>query len=273
MWTVEEDVGPEQATQYLEHNRPDPATGKRNRPVTRQHVKDLASDMANNRWRKTHQGIAFSPDGRLLDGQHRLLAIVMSGVTIPLLVTRDVEPEAMDGIDQHQRRTAAQIASMQHGVDKEASRLAAMAGAILQVAGGDARPSSIAKAQFLAGHQQTLERYLPVARAYAPAVAAAFAYADMLGWDEVQSASQRLLEKLYTEGDPMRALDIRSRTFSREQGAKAGKKKFDITLNALLAVHEHRDLNVARSAQPDYRGLERRSKRPSVFADQLTVQP
>jgi hypothetical protein len=43
--------------------------------------------MANSRWLLTHQGICLAADGTLLDGQHRLLAIIQSNCSIEMMVT------------------------------------------------------------------------------------------------------------------------------------------------------------------------------------------
>lgn len=50
-------------------------------------VKKMAKDMREGHWDTTHQGIAIASDGTLVDGQHRLLAIVESGVTVRMNVT------------------------------------------------------------------------------------------------------------------------------------------------------------------------------------------
>ena len=42
----------------------------------------IARDMKAGHWRLTHQGIAFDPAGVLIDGQHRLWAIVESDTTL-----------------------------------------------------------------------------------------------------------------------------------------------------------------------------------------------
>jgi len=69
------EVTPSMAARWLEGNT-------HNRPVNNGHVERLASEMKAGRWRLTHQGVAFSPGGRLLDGQHRLWAIVMADVPV-----------------------------------------------------------------------------------------------------------------------------------------------------------------------------------------------
>jgi hypothetical protein len=66
-----------------------------NRTLADAHVETLANEMRAGRWQLTHQGIAFSPNRVLLDGQHRLWAVVMSGVTVPMRIFINEPPEAM----------------------------------------------------------------------------------------------------------------------------------------------------------------------------------
>ena len=96
--TIEVLIGPELAEDMLTRNT-------HNRPVRPKHVAELAHDMRLGRWRDTHQGIAFDGHGRLADGQHRLLAVVMAGVAVKMLVTTMVSDEAMGVIDTMKPRT------------------------------------------------------------------------------------------------------------------------------------------------------------------------
>jgi hypothetical protein len=63
------------------------------------HVDYLAGCISRGEWLLTHQGIAFAPDGRLLDGQHRLMAIVKSGLPVQIQVSMGVQPDTFDVID------------------------------------------------------------------------------------------------------------------------------------------------------------------------------
>ena len=51
-----------------------------NRKQRRGHAEIMAADMREGRWVETHEPIAMSVDGNLIDGQHRLAAVVLSGV-------------------------------------------------------------------------------------------------------------------------------------------------------------------------------------------------
>ena len=92
-------VGPETATRWLEGNT-------HNRPVRDAHVEELARDMREGRWHMTGDPVKFTDDGTLLDGQHRLWAVIVSGCTVPLAVVRGLDVAAQDYIDIGSKRTA-----------------------------------------------------------------------------------------------------------------------------------------------------------------------
>lgn len=76
------DVTPELATSWLDGT-------EANRPVQERLVEKFAAEMTADRWQLTHQGIAFDVDKKLIDGRHRLLAVIRSGKTVPMLVIVD----------------------------------------------------------------------------------------------------------------------------------------------------------------------------------------
>jgi hypothetical protein len=93
-------IGPDDAAELL-------ATNAGNRRLNPRSVQRYASDMAAGRWRETGEAIKVGTDGRLLDGQHRLAAIIHSGVTVSMLVICDVDPTAAVSMDQGVSRTMA----------------------------------------------------------------------------------------------------------------------------------------------------------------------
>ncbi|MDR6868696.1 hypothetical protein J2Y69_003320 [Microbacterium resistens] len=99
------DMTPEQAERLL-------AANVRNRNVRPDTVKFLAAQMKAGAWRLTHQGVAVATDGVLLDGQHRLYAVVEAGVTVPMLLTTGIVPEAMTVVDTGARRSFADVLKM-----------------------------------------------------------------------------------------------------------------------------------------------------------------
>lgn len=100
MTTAKMFVTPEMAANWLQANT-------RNRPINESKVRRIASDIREGRWIVTHQGIAFDRLGTLLDGQHRLHAIVLAGIGVWINVTRNASPESMIQIDSIEPRTAA----------------------------------------------------------------------------------------------------------------------------------------------------------------------
>lgn len=101
--TVYMDITPEKALNWLEN------ANANNRKVIDSHVHRLAREMKNGRWNVSHQGIAFSTNGVLLDGQHRLWAIVESQMTITMPVTFNVSPDARMTIDDIETRSKADV--------------------------------------------------------------------------------------------------------------------------------------------------------------------
>ena len=93
-------ITPELAAEWLAHNT-------HNRNVRQNVVGKYASDMKAGRWLLTHQGIAFDADNVLVDGQHRLMAVVQSGVPVGMLVTRGVNLKHQIAVDDHSIRNVA----------------------------------------------------------------------------------------------------------------------------------------------------------------------
>lgn len=93
-------VTPEEAEKLLENN-------SINRPLSTVVVRNLAEAMRRGEWQLTHQGIAVDSSGRLLDGQHRLSAVLESGVPIETLVFTSVDSSTFSVLDAGKKRNAA----------------------------------------------------------------------------------------------------------------------------------------------------------------------
>lgn len=95
-------VTPEKAANWLKAN----ADNQRNRKTSK--IPMYARDMLAGRWNsETGETIKISAKGRLLDGQNRLEAVVLSGAPIWFDVAFDVPDAAMLVIDTGAARTAA----------------------------------------------------------------------------------------------------------------------------------------------------------------------
>jgi hypothetical protein len=78
--------------------------------------------MRAGQWLLTHQGVAIDDAGELIDGVHRLLAIIESGATIKMMVTRDIPHSGhtggiltIDAIDRGRERGVGQQLQLRHG--------------------------------------------------------------------------------------------------------------------------------------------------------------
>lgn len=78
-----------------------------NRTMRASVVDKYAHDMAQGRWRYTHQGLAMSSAGNILDGQHRLAAAAKANIPFLADITFGMPPEAFGAIDAGAKRTTA----------------------------------------------------------------------------------------------------------------------------------------------------------------------
>lgn len=70
-----------------------------NRTVRRNRVSNYATQMRRGQWQLTGDPIRISRTGRLLDGQHRLLAIVEADVPVQTLIIEGLDDEVFSVID------------------------------------------------------------------------------------------------------------------------------------------------------------------------------
>lgn len=80
-----------------------------NRKLRQSIVDHLSGIMSRGEWVTTHQGIAISDDGKILDGQHRLSAIIKSGISIDMQVSFGVSEKTFSAIDIGLTRTLSDI--------------------------------------------------------------------------------------------------------------------------------------------------------------------
>lgn len=92
-------VTPEQAAKWLANNAED------NRYMRPTRVAAYARDMRDGRWKLTGEAIKIDVDGALIDGQHRLAAVVEANVSVYMVVCTNLQHEAMGAIDSGLSRT------------------------------------------------------------------------------------------------------------------------------------------------------------------------
>jgi len=89
-----------------------------NRPKNDKNKVRLSTQMKNGLWKEdVNSTIGFSKNNVLLDGQHRLEAIIHSGCTISMWVCNNVDEKSFDVIDSGKSRTPGDIFSI-NGIEK-----------------------------------------------------------------------------------------------------------------------------------------------------------
>jgi hypothetical protein len=89
---------PAEAKTMLERNR-------HNRKISEQTIKKYVQEILADEWLVTPAGIGFDCEGTLVDGQHRLNAIVRANRTVPIVITTGLPVASQEKVDRQRRRT------------------------------------------------------------------------------------------------------------------------------------------------------------------------
>lgn len=100
-----ETITPAMAAEWL-------ALNANNRPIKKGLVERFSRDMMEDRWDMNGESIIIGRSGRLLDGQHRLKAIVLSGATIESNVVRGIHDKAFETLGSGVSRTPGDVLSI-----------------------------------------------------------------------------------------------------------------------------------------------------------------
>lgn len=92
------EVTPALAGEWLSKN-------DRNRNLRQELVFKYAKDMIEGRWGFTGDPVQFDVNGNLLNGQHRMAAIIKANVTLRMLVVRGLNRDSQEYMDVGARRT------------------------------------------------------------------------------------------------------------------------------------------------------------------------
>ena len=99
-------VDPSLAAAWLAKN------AQHNRKLKKTVVQDYAHQMKRGEWQLTHQGVAFDTRGVLIDGQHRLSAIVQANVIVPMMVTVNAPSVSFASLDCGVKRSVADLLAL-----------------------------------------------------------------------------------------------------------------------------------------------------------------
>jgi hypothetical protein len=130
------DVYPALAESYLSGNN-------HNRKMREKYVKVLADDMAAGNFDFNGAPILIAEDGTLLDGQHRLMAVVESGATVTMLVIRGFRNATQATVDTGAKRKISDILQLRG--EKNCNVLAAVTRLAMAWENGERAALSYAK--------------------------------------------------------------------------------------------------------------------------------
>lgn len=97
------EITPALAQNWLDESRFD------NRRLDERMVARLSKEIKSGHWKMDGNAIRFDTGNDILDGQHRLFAIIRAGKPVKSLVIRGLDPEAKDTIDTGKQRTLADL--------------------------------------------------------------------------------------------------------------------------------------------------------------------
>lgn len=116
-------ITPDMAQAWLER-------GGVNRKPSERAIRKLVHAIQIGEWDLTGETIKLDKDGRVRDGQHRLNAIIRSGMSVPCIVVRGVKESAFDKIDTGKSRNMADVLSI-HGHPSAAAMATAARGLLM----------------------------------------------------------------------------------------------------------------------------------------------
>ena len=143
-------VTPEQALEWLER------ANNNNRRLSDTYARRLARDMQAGRWVLTHEGIAFDPNGILIDGQHRLWAVALAAVPVLMHVWFGVTPESLMVINNGKPRNLADNLKLSGTVGSVDGRGLATLRAMLGKGTSDGALTAYEAGELLIRHQEAV---------------------------------------------------------------------------------------------------------------------
>lgn len=111
--TFNPSFGPAEASKMLR------TLNTRNRRLNPKSSQLIAEAICDGEWKFTGDTIKIATDSNgtrfLADAQHRLEAIIMGGIPVPVLIVENLDPEVTDIIDQGRPRAVGDILRMTYG--------------------------------------------------------------------------------------------------------------------------------------------------------------
>ncbi len=139
-------ITPQMAKDWLQQNT-------HNRKVSKNLVRAFARDMRADKWQYNGDAIRFNCDGALIDGQHRLMAVIEANTKIKSLVISNLPKITQETIDSGRKRTPADVLQLRGY--KFAAMLAASGTRLIEIkegGRGDHKRTNAEVADFVEAH-------------------------------------------------------------------------------------------------------------------------
>jgi hypothetical protein len=250
-----EDITPEQAQRFLDRNV------KFNRPLANGKVEEYTRAMDEGRFKLTHEPMALARGTEeVLDGQHRLHAIVKHGKPVRMLVARNVDPGVFDVIGCGKTRNSTDIFCIAY--KRKNGEAPAYTPYITSVASrmiqglGDHCPDRNTTAEFSLKHYTLIHRIVQafckshVKSIFSCPVMAAFANAALyFGYSRVETLIERCAAEAWTgPKDPAKLLYdrlLKDRLGGAYRGTGmrySGAMRYNLGISAIRAFLTNRDI-------------------------------
>lgn len=194
----------------------------KNRPKKNQKIAMYSRDIQAGNWFLTGEAIKFDWNGRVIDGQNRLLAIIDAGIPTDLLVVNGLDPEVQAVLDSGAPRSARDALNMK-GFERSSDLAATVLAHSLWGNGtfkhcmtqtpGYARPTNYEVVEYVFDNQQLIDsvkmaklvqRRVPLAIG---ALATAHEQISRVDADDAYEFFDRLRDgRTYGTGDPVLTL-------------------------------------------------------------------
>ena len=205
-------------------------------------IQMYAEDMRNGNWKLNGEPIVFYKNGSLANGQHRLMAVVKSGVSIQFLVVYDVDDDTMEYDLGKSRNDIDVVRSF--GLEASNTSIAAVSFITSRYYGykNGYTSSKVSKIKFYKKHEETLNKALSIVACGSSKPACKIGLLLMvafilleLGWDEMLL---RDFFKVANSGYSNGILESSAITFKKclDEWKHTGKKSTNICDIAYLAL-------------------------------------
>lgn len=235
-----------------------------NRALSESIVARYAGDILGGRWALTHQAIAVGPDGNLVDGQHRLAAIIRAGVPtlVVFAIYRDakVAEEARQKVDLGRTRRAGDVMEIAKTVERgTGKRVVSIVTSILALEGakpwGGYTPAALQARYLVERAGVDYASSLPN-RAFQATVAAAFAYAYPVAGDAVREFATLVNEKVGIRPNSAAHLYVKAADDGSLASDGNQAERVSVTHRALRLIQAHITGEIMAKVQASPKGYD-----------------